>query len=98
MFHLLFASLPGTQEKGAPVDYMLSEGAAGIIAVAVLKNAPHPNTAWLFTRWAASEEGQAVYAKGGRTPAHPKVEPTEPIRPKVDLRGRGGGSEAIYQV
>jgi len=74
---------PGRKRKGAPVDYMLSEGAAGIIAVAVMKNAPHPNTAWLFNRWAASEEGQAVYAKGGRTPAHPKVEPAEPIRPKV---------------
>jgi iron(III) transport system substrate-binding protein len=73
---------PARKKKGAPVDYMLSEGAAGIIAVAVLKDAPHPNTAWLFTRWAASEEGQAVYAKGGRTPAHPKVEPAEPIRPK----------------
>jgi iron(III) transport system substrate-binding protein len=74
---------PSRKRKGAPVDYMLSEGAAGIIAVAVMKNAPHPNTAWLFNRWAASEEGQAVYSKGGRTPAHPKVEPSEPIRPKV---------------
>ena len=72
---------PGRMRKGAPVNYMLSEGAAGIIAVAVLKGAPHPNTAWLFNRWAASEEGQRVYAKGGRTPAHPKVEPTEKIRP-----------------
>jgi ABC-type Fe3+ transport system substrate-binding protein len=62
---------------------MLSEGAAGIIAVAVLKNAPHPNTAWLFSRWAASVEGQKVYSEGGRTPAHPKVEPTEKIRPKA---------------
>jgi len=74
---------PERKRKGAPVDYMLSEGAAGIIGVAVLKNAPHPNTAWLFNRWAASEEGQTVYSKGGRTPAHPKVEPTENIRPKV---------------
>jgi iron(III) transport system substrate-binding protein len=74
---------PERMRKGAPVDYMLSEGAAGIIAVAVMKSAPHPNTAWLFNRWAASEEGQAVYAKGGRTPAHPKVEPTEKIRPAV---------------
>jgi len=74
---------PERKRKGAPVDYMLTEGAAGIIAVAVMKNAPHPNTAWLFNRWAASEEGQMVYSKGGRTPAHPKVEPTEPIRPKV---------------
>jgi len=73
---------PERKRKGAPVDYMLTEGAAGIIAVAVLKDAPHPNTAWLFNRWAASEEGQAVYSKGGRTPAHPKVEPTEKIRPK----------------
>jgi len=48
-----------------------------------MKNAPHTNTAWLFNRWAASEEGQTVYSKGGRTPAHPKIEPTEPIRPKV---------------
>jgi len=67
--------------KGAPLGYMLSEGVAGIIAVAVLKNAPHPNTAWLFARWAASEEGQMAYSKGGRTPAHPKIEPTEKIRP-----------------
>lgn len=72
---------PGRMRKGAPVNYMLSEGAAGIIAVAVLKDAPHPNTAWLFNRWAASEEGQKVYAQGGRTPAHPKVEPKEKIRP-----------------
>ena len=74
---------PERKRKGTPVDYLLSEGAAGIIAVAVLKNAPHPNTAWLFSRWAASEEGQMVYSKGGRTPAHPKVEPTERIRPRV---------------
>ncbi len=73
---------PSRKRKGAPVDYMLSEGAAGIIAVAVMKDAPHPNTAWLFNRWAASEEGQAVYSKGGRTPAHPKVEPSEKIRPE----------------
>src|SRR5262245_23416561 len=74
---------PARKKKGAPVDYMLSEGAAGIIAVAIMKNAPHPNTAWLFSRWAASEEGQVIYAKGGRTPAHSKVEPDEPSRSEV---------------
>lgn len=73
---------PSRKRKGAPVDYMLSEGAAGIIAVAVMKEAPHPNTAWLFNRWAASAEGQKVYSDGGRTPAHPKVEPKEKIRPE----------------
>jgi iron(III) transport system substrate-binding protein len=74
---------PSRMRKGAPVNFMLTEGVAGIIAVSILKNAPHPNTAWLFARWAASAEGQAVYSKGGRTPAHPKVEPTEKIRPAV---------------
>jgi iron(III) transport system substrate-binding protein len=73
---------PPRIRKGAPLGYSLAEGAAGIIAVAVLKDPPHPNTAWLFARWAASEEGQKVYSAGGRTPAHPKVEPKEKIRPK----------------
>jgi len=74
---------PPRIKKGAPLGYMLSEGLGSIIAVAVLKDAPHPNTAWLFARWAASEEGQKVYAMGGRTPAHPKVEPVDPVRPKT---------------
>jgi len=74
---------PSRMRKGAPVNYFLTEGAAGIIAVSMLKGAPHPNTALLFTRWASSQEGQRAYALGGRTPAHPKVEPTEKIRPAV---------------
>ncbi len=74
---------PRRMKKGAPVGYFLTEGAGGIVAVAVLKSAPHTNTAWLFARWAASEEGQKAYAAGGRTPAHPKVEPREKVRPKT---------------
>jgi iron(III) transport system substrate-binding protein len=73
---------PPRIKKGAPLGYMLTEGIAGIIAVSIAKDAPHPNTAMLFTRWAESKEGQEVYAKGGRTPAHPNVEPTTPVRPK----------------
>jgi len=72
---------PIRKRKGAPVDYMLTEGTGDIDATAVMKNAPHPNTAWLFARWVASEEGQKVYAQGGRLPAHPKVEPVEKTRP-----------------
>lgn len=74
---------PSRIRKGAPVGYMLSEGIATINATALPKGAPHPNTAWLFARWAASEEGQKVYSQGGRNPAHPKVEPKEKIRPAV---------------
>jgi iron(III) transport system substrate-binding protein len=72
---------PVRKRKGAPVDYMLTEGTGDIDATAILKNAPHPNTAMLFARWVASEEGQKAYAVGGRLPAHPKVEPTEKTRP-----------------
>ena len=72
---------PSRIKKGAPVGYMLTEGIATINATALAKGAPHPNTALLFARWAASEEGQKVYAEGGRNPAHPKVDPVDKIRP-----------------
>jgi iron(III) transport system substrate-binding protein len=72
---------PVRKRKGAPIDYMLTEGTGDIDATAIMKNAPHPNTALLFARWTASEDGQKVYAQGGRLPAHPKVEPVEKTRP-----------------
>jgi len=72
---------PRRIKKGAPVGYMLTEGIAAINATALAKGAPHPNTALLFARWASGEEGQKVYAEGGRNPAHPKVDPKDKIRP-----------------
>jgi len=73
---------PPRIKKGAPLGYMLSEGIASIIAIAIAKDAPNTDTALLFARWAESKEGQEVYAKGGRTPAHPSVDPVEPVKPK----------------
>jgi iron(III) transport system substrate-binding protein len=71
---------PPRMQKGAPLNYMLTEGVASIGATAVFKNAPHPNTALLFARWVSSLEGQKTMALGGRTPAHPKVEPVNKTR------------------
>ena len=71
---------PSRIKKGAPLNYMLTEGVASINATAIFKDAPHPKTALLFARWIASEEGQKVMAQGGRTPAHPKVEPVDNTR------------------
>ena len=71
---------PSRIKKGAPVNYMLSEGVASINGTAIFKNAPHPNTALLYARWVASQEGQKAMAQGGRTPAHPKVEPVDKTR------------------
>jgi iron(III) transport system substrate-binding protein len=72
---------PPRIRKGAPLGFMLTEGIATLSGTALAKDAPHPNTARLFFRWTASEEGQKVYAAGGRTPSHPNVEPREKIRP-----------------
>ena len=66
---------PQRIKKGAPLNYMLTEGVASINATAVFKNAPHPNSALLFARWVTSLEGQKAMAQGGRNPAHPKVDP-----------------------
>jgi len=66
-------------QKGGPLDYLRSLGIGLISATAVFKNAPHPTTAWLFHRWAASNEGQKAFGIEGRIPANPKVEPVEPI-------------------
>lgn len=67
-------------KKGAPLNYLLSEGVASLVGTGIFKNAPHPHTAMLFARWVASQEGQKAYAVGGRTPAHPKVEPIDKTR------------------
>jgi iron(III) transport system substrate-binding protein len=73
---------PPRMKKGAPILPPLSEGVGEIGgSVGVLKGAPHPNTALLWARWVASEEGQRVFAQAGETPAHPKVEPVEKVRP-----------------
>src|SRR5262249_62032614 len=70
------------KKKAPPPEKILNEAIATFPADALAKDAPHPNTAWLFYRWAASEEGQKAYAQGGRLPPHPKVEPVDKIRPE----------------
>jgi iron(III) transport system substrate-binding protein len=69
-------------KKGAPIQPLMTEGVGEVGgSVMVMKGAPHPNAALLWVRWAISEEGQKAYAQAGETPAHPKVEPLEKIRP-----------------
>jgi ABC-type Fe3+ transport system substrate-binding protein len=66
-------------QKGAQITYLRNLGVGLISATAVFKNAPHPNTAWLFHRWAASDEGQKTFGIEGRIPANPKIAPADPI-------------------
>lgn len=77
---------PQRVKKGAPIQALLTEGVGEVGgSVMVMKGAPHPNAALLWARWAVSEEGQKAYAQAGETPAHPKVEPLEKIRPAAPL-------------
>jgi len=66
-------------QKGAQITYLKNLGVGLISATAVFKNAPHPNSAWLFHRWAASDEGQKTFGIEGRIPANPKIAPADPI-------------------
>lgn len=69
-------------KKGAPIQPLLAEGVGEVGgSVGIVKGAPHPSTALLWARWVASEDGQRVYAQAGETPAHPKMEPVEKVRP-----------------
>jgi ABC-type Fe3+ transport system substrate-binding protein len=69
-------------KKGAPIQGLLAEGVGEVGgSVAILNGAPHPQAALLWARWAVSEDGQKAYARAGETPAHPKVDPVEKIRP-----------------
>ena len=70
------------KRRGAPVEYMRTEGINPLSATAVLKDAPRPYTAMLWYRWAASEEGQQSYADAGRVPPHPNVVHREPLAPE----------------
>jgi iron(III) transport system substrate-binding protein len=71
---------PSRIKKGAPLNYLLSEGVASLVGTGIFKNAPHPHTAMLFARWVITPEGQKAYAAGGRTPANPKIEPVVKTR------------------
>ncbi len=74
---------PGRIKKGAPVDYMLTEGVGIVNGTAILKDAPHPYTAMLWQRWIHSPDGQQAYADGGRTPGLPSVAPRDKTRPET---------------
>jgi iron(III) transport system substrate-binding protein len=54
------------QAKGAPMQIVPVQPInASAFVVYVLKNAPHPNAARLWTAWAVSKEGRALFEKVG---------------------------------
>jgi ABC-type Fe3+ transport system substrate-binding protein len=90
---------PNRIKRGAPVDYMVTEGVGMVTGTAVMKDAPHPYTAMLWQRWAHTPEGQQAYADGGRTPGLPSVPPRDKTRPDTvyALTPEDMASSAKYQ-
>ncbi|WP_431285808.1 ABC transporter substrate-binding protein [Humitalea sp. 24SJ18S-53] len=60
--------------QGAPVQWLkLESTVVSFGAMALVKNAPHPNATKLFLEFNMSQEGQAIYANAGYVPANPAV-------------------------
>lgn len=68
--------------KGAPVEFAKQEGVFHAISLALLKGAPHPNTAKLWLNWVVSPDGQAVLGAAGRAPARPETPISTPLKPE----------------
>lgn len=62
------------KRKGAPIDFVpVQPVVARPQGIGVALNAPHPNTALLFTDFVLSPEGQKLFESMGRVPASTRV-------------------------
>jgi iron(III) transport system substrate-binding protein len=71
-YHAVISAAQGAPVRWLPLAPILTFGVIGI-----MKDAPHPNAARLFTEFNMSDEGQRIYAKAGYIPASPAVPATE---------------------
>jgi ABC-type Fe3+ transport system substrate-binding protein len=79
-------------QKGAPSDWIKLEPVpVALDAVAILKDAPHPNAAKLLVDFLTSEDGQRVLQKADYLPAMPSVPAM-----KSGLRPEDGGFQATF--
>ena len=79
-------------QKGAPSDWIKMEPVpVALDAVAILKDAPHPNAAKLLVDFLTSEDGQHVLQKADYLPAMPSVPAM-----KSGLRPEDGGFQATF--
>jgi iron(III) transport system substrate-binding protein len=78
-------SVAQLKAKGAPIDWFVIDKAVTIQdAMAIPKNAPHPNAALLFYDYMISPEAQTILATIGYVPVNTKVEsPLKGVKLKV---------------
>lgn len=75
-----------SKDAGAPVEWQpLEPVPAPMGTTGVVKNAPRPHAAMLFSDFLLSEDGQRVFQQADYLPAHPKVKAKTP-----ELKPGGG--------
>jgi len=90
---------PPRMKKAAPIQPVIAEGVGEIGgSVGIIRGAPHPNTALLWARWVASEEGQRVYAQAGETPRSSQCRPGGESPADSGLHARPRRRQRISQV
>lgn len=63
-------------QSGAPIRWVAIEPVImALHPIAVVANAPHPNTARLFIDYVLSKEGQDLFSRKGRVSARPGIKP-----------------------
>jgi iron(III) transport system substrate-binding protein len=68
------SAVESLKRRGAPIDWVPVQPVVGEgLGLAVMKNAPHPYAALLFTDFILSPEGQELLNTMGRVPASTKV-------------------------
>lgn len=74
-----------SKAKGAPIAWVKMEPlVANLGAIAIVKNAPHPNAAKLFLEYLFSEDGAKIIREANYPPGHPNVQAKIPaISPKT---------------
>ena len=84
----------------APVEGSYTTIGGG--SVAIIKNAPHPNAATLFTNWLLTKEGQTVYSQSYNRASNRVDVPTESFPPETvpqpGVKYVNGDTEALLSA
>ena len=85
--------------RGAPVDWVPTEDAMGVLLILGLFKGPHPNAGKLLIDFLMSDEGQAIFRDADYIPASPRVDARQArLKPDgVNFRARFFTPEEIDQ-
>ena len=89
---------PSRIKKGAPVNYMLSEGVASINGTAIFKNSPHPNTALLVRALGGEPGGSEGHGPRRAKSGPPQGRPGRQDQDRKSVLHHRRGSKRVSEV